>query len=127
MEGRRMEHDDRHRDGQRDQRPERRDGPDGTGFLDLEISRLIHEEGRRLARDAARQLLAEAILARLRERLGDRLSAVGAMIADELADDVETNLGIEERIEARKESRRDLDGRVRAIMSAKPAKATKRR
>jgi hypothetical protein len=99
-------------------------GPEGTEFLDLEISRVIHAEAGSLARDAVRSILRSAIEARLRERLGAKLEAIGRLVADDLADDVEANLGIEATIVSRHEARKSEGARVHEILhGAAPASA----
>jgi hypothetical protein len=120
MDDRRHDHDDRH-------------GPEGTEFLDLEISRVIFEGARRLVRDVAMDIVRDAMRERLQERLGDRLAAAGRLAADELADDVETNLEIESRIAARRTQRESLEARLSEIFGGaqrgppRPAKASRRK
>lgn len=88
-------------------------GPEGTEFLDLEISQVLFAQASEVAKDAALDLMREAMRERLRERLGDRLRALGRLAADELADDFEANLEIEARIAARKESAGGLEQKLR--------------
>jgi hypothetical protein len=107
-----------HRDGP-DQRE--RGGPQGSEFLDLEISQVLLSEANRLARGAALDIVREAMRERLQERLGAKLEAVGRLAADELADDVEANLEIEARFVRRREQRESLEERLRAIFSAAAA------
>jgi hypothetical protein len=95
--------------------PGRKAGPEGTDFLDLEISKVILGEAESMTRQVYGELLREAIRERLRERLGDQITAVGRLAADILADDIEANLGIERLIEQRKGERREVDSRLRAI------------
>src|SRR5687767_3629863 len=71
--GRPRNPDHPHPSAERHERREER-GPVGTEFLDLEISKLLYGQATRLATEAARQLLLDAIKERLRERLGDRLA-----------------------------------------------------
>jgi hypothetical protein len=98
-------------------------GPEGTEFLDLEMSKVIHGEAGSLAREAARSILRSAIEARLRERLGDKLEALGRLAADDLVADLEANLAIEATIASRREARSSADARVRDIMHAPAAPA----
>src|SRR3954470_20165227 len=86
-----------------------RGGPEGTEFLDLELSKVIQARGSALAREAAEELIKESVKARLKERLGERLAEVGRIAADELVDAIETNLSIEALIAARREGRNGLD------------------
>ncbi len=96
-------------------------GPADTGFLNLEMSKVILADAEALATEVARDLLREAIRERLNERLGDRLRAVGRLVADELADDVEANLAIEAKIAERRSTRKGLDERLReALASPEP-------
>jgi histone H3/H4 len=107
--------DERRGEGQRER------GPEGTEFLDLEISKVLYEEAAGLTRAAVRDILREAIAKRLRERLGDRLEAIARLAADELADDVEANLDIEARIAARRQTRAARDAAVQdALFPGKP-------
>jgi hypothetical protein len=101
------DHGHEHREG---------DGPEGTQFLDLEISQVLVHEASRLSRGVAMDIVREALRARLQERLGERLSAIGRLAADELADDVEANLEIEALIGSRKERRASLDERLGAAL-----------
>jgi hypothetical protein len=108
-------HDHRH------EGPKRRDdhspGPADTGFLNLEISKVILSEAQALATEVGREVLREAIRERLKERLGERLRAVGHLVADALADDLEANLAIESKIEEHRTTRQGLDERVREALS----------
>lgn len=110
--------DDRHDDRGDDRREgERgRGGPEGTEFLQLEISRWLESEARSRGDDVVRELLVAAIRTRLEERLGDRLRALGAAIADEIADDLEANLEIEERIDARRDARKTAVERAQQVL-----------
>ncbi len=90
-------------------------GPPESGWLDLEISKVLYGRAEALVRPAAEELLMEAIKERLRERLGPRIAAIAAIAADQLADDFEANLEIEARIAARREARRATEGRVGAV------------
>jgi hypothetical protein len=103
-----------------------RDRPSGPGegapdtqFLDLEISSVLYDEADRLCREAARELLRDAIRTRLEERLGGHLREIGRLAADALADDIETNLEIETLILDRRAARSSIGDRVREIMHAK--------
>jgi hypothetical protein len=110
-----MKEDDRREQTGRHQGHEDR-GPEGTEFLDLEMSRVLFGEAEGLAREAARDLLRDALKERLRERLGPRLQAIAHVAADALADDVEANLGIEDLIRAHGERRRNVEERLRAAL-----------
>ncbi len=115
--GCRGEHRD-HEDGRGGDRQQRRDGPEGTEFLELEISRVLYGDAQAVAHEAVRDLLREAIRERLRQRVGDRLRAVGVLVADELADEVDANLAIEQRIDAQRRRKRDIDEKLRALFEA---------
>ncbi|MFO0551531.1 MAG: hypothetical protein U0271_24300 [Polyangiaceae bacterium] len=96
-------------------------GPQGSEFLDLEISRVLYSEASALARDAVRDILREAIRERIRSRMGQELEAIARIAADELVDDVTANLGIERQISARRdERRRDTEERLRAVFGKAP-------
>ncbi len=90
-------------------------GPAGTDFLDLEISQVLYGEAAGVTRDAFRELLKDAVKARLKERFGVKIEALANLAADEFIADVETNLSIEGLINARKEARR---GREEALRRA---------
>jgi hypothetical protein len=112
------DHHGHHDHGHHDHGHDRHDnGPEGTDFLDLEISRVLFNAADEMTRDAAREIMRDAIRERLRARLGDKLKALGELAADMLADDIEANLAIEDAIEHRKQARKDLDDRVRAIFT----------
>ncbi len=87
-------------------------GPEGSEFLDLEISQMLLGMAQNIARDVALDLIREAARERLSERLGDRLAEVGRLAADEMADDVEANLEIEGSIGARRERASTLRQRL---------------
>src|SRR5580692_7399688 len=79
-------------------RPEHDHGPDGpadTGFLDLEMSKVIVQDAEKLIPEVAREILRDAVRERVEERLGERLREVGRLIADAAVDDIEANLKIE--------------------------------
>jgi hypothetical protein len=94
-------------------------GPNGTDFLDLEISQVLYSEAEKLTRDVVGDILRDAIELRLRERLGDKLGAIGRLAADALADDVEANLAIEQRIQQHRDHRRSAEGQLREILFGK--------
>lgn len=81
-------------------------GPEGTEFLQLEVSRWLEGGARAEAEGLLRELLRGAVRDRLEARLGDRIRAVGAAIADQIADDLEANLAIEAIIDARRDAHR---------------------
>jgi hypothetical protein len=87
-------------------------GAEGTEFLDLEISRVLHGRAQSMARGAAEEIIRDAIKARLKERIGAQLEALGRIVGDELADDIEANLEIEARIAARRELRESGRGQL---------------
>jgi hypothetical protein len=94
-----------HHHGDGHHRHEDRRGPPDSGFLDLEISRVLESRAGDMVRSALDELLREAVVERLRERMGARLRELGRAAADRAADDVEANLDIEARIAARREAR----------------------
>lgn len=91
-------------------------GPD-TGFLDLELSKVMYAEAEAVTREAFRELLKEAAKRRLLERWGDRITALADLAVDELIDDAEANLEIEARIATRNHARQTVEDRVGAILS----------
>jgi hypothetical protein len=93
-------------------------GPPETGWLDLELSKVIEGQAERIAREGVEELLKFHIKARLLERLGPRLEAIGRLVADQLVDDMEANLDIEARIAARRQARGNLDGRIAEALGA---------
>ncbi|MDI1436310.1 hypothetical protein [Polyangium sorediatum] len=103
-------------------RPEgrRSEGPKGTEFLDIEISKVLSSEAAALTREAAREILKDAINERLRARLGSRLEAIARIAADELADDIEANLAIESIVEARKHARAAREEEIRKALAPTP-------
>lgn len=118
MEGRRG---DGPSESRRDEpRGERRQegGPPGTDFLDLEISQVLYSEASGVTRDAFRELLKDAVKARLKERLGAKIEALAKIAADELVEDVETNLSIEALINSRKQARRGREEAIRRALGS---------
>lgn len=105
----------------------RQQGPSGPEFLHLEVSRWLEGDAKRDADDLIRDILYEAVRARLEERLGARLREVGAAIADEIADDFEANLAIEAVLDTRREAHRNsveaIQKKFREPMNAGAAKA----
>ena len=89
-----------------------RRGPPDTSFLNLEMSKVMYAEAQEMALDAGREIMREAIKARLRERLGEQIEALARLAADELADDILANLDIEGRIDDRRRARQGLDARL---------------
>jgi hypothetical protein len=89
-------------------------GPD-TGFLDLELSKVMYAEAEGVTREAFRELLKEAAKRRLLERWGDRIAELANLAVDELIDDAEANLEIEARIAARNHAKQAVEDRVGAI------------
>jgi len=108
---------DQGRDGGGDRRREGEGGPQGTEFLELELSRMLLSRASEVAQEAAIELMREALKERLRERIGGELAAIGRLAADELADDVAANLEIEARIVARMQSAAGVHGRLRAALA----------
>ena len=81
--------DDRRREGPPESRSDdRRDerggtgGPQGTDFLDLEISQVLYGEAAGVAREAFRELLKDAVKVRLKERFGSKIEALAKIAAD---------------------------------------------
>jgi predicted house-cleaning noncanonical NTP pyrophosphatase (MazG superfamily) len=68
-----------------------------------------------LVREAARDLMREAIRARLKEKLGEHLEAVAHLAVDTLLEDLATSLAVERLIEDRKQQRGAIDERLREI------------
>lgn len=104
-----------------------RSGPEGSHFLDLEITRMLYGQAEKIAMEAARDIVKEAITARLRERMGDELEAIAVVAADAIADDFEANRRIEEVLEARRDERRDLKQRIHeAVRESRGGKSKKK-
>ncbi len=120
----RRHHDERERGGRAHHDGER--GPQGTEFLDLEISQVIAGEAAALTREVVRELLREALRGRIRERLGERLDAVARVAADAFVDDVEASLAVEARIQQRQALGADQAARLRAAMTSQPTDASER-
>ncbi len=103
-----------------DDHPHGEGGPD-TGFLDLELSKVLYAEAEAVTREAYRELLKEAAKRRFLERWGDRIIALANLAVDELIDDAEANLEIEARIAARNQGRRAVEDRVSEILGRSPS------
>ncbi len=100
-------------------------GPEGTDFLDLELSQMLAGMARGLAKEAAVEVLRELIHAEIKQRLGDRLAALAKLTAADLVEDFEANLEIEAAIEERQLAKALLDEQARAALRA-PAKKSKK-
>lgn len=102
-------------------------GPEGTQFLQLELSRWLEGQGRDEGHGIVRELLKRAIAARLEERLGERIAALGTAIADEIADDFEANLLIEAQIDARRDAKKSAIERAQSALRSEGKKSKKAR
>lgn len=110
------DHDHDHDHGHdHDDRDEKNGAPD-TGFLDLEISKVLYSEAESITREAYRELLKDAAKRRLEERWGDRIAALANLAVDELIDDAEANLEIEAKIAGRTQAREAVEERINAIL-----------
>lgn len=103
--------------------PDQRGAPD-TGFLDLEISKVLFDEAEGITRKAFRELLEEAAKRHWQARYGERIDALAKLAVDQLIADIEANQQIEATIAERKRSRGDLDARVQAILAGQPDPAS---
>ena len=90
-------------------------GPD-TDFLDLEMSKVLYDEARRVTREAYRELLKEAAKRQLGELWGERIEALAKLAVDELLADTEANLEIEAKIAARNEAKDGIEREVESIL-----------
>jgi hypothetical protein len=88
-----------------------------TGFLDLEISKVLFDEAEGITRKAFRELLEEAAKRQFQARFGDRIEALAKLAVDELIADIEANLQVEATIAARQRDKAGLDARVQAILA----------
>lgn len=88
-----------------------------TGFLDLEISKVLFDEAEGITRKAFRELLEEAAKRQFQARFGDRIEALAKLAVDELLADIEANLQVEATIAARQRDKAGLDARVQAILA----------
>lgn len=88
-----------------------------TGFLDLEISKVLFDEAEGITRKAFRELLEEAAKRQFQARFGDRIEALAKLAVDELLADIEANLRVEATIAARQRDKAGLDARVQAILA----------
>jgi hypothetical protein len=112
------EHDHEH-DGDRHERREQGGSRNDTGFLDLEISKVLFDEAEGITRKAFRALLEEAAKRQFQARFGDRIEALAKLAVDELLADVEANLQIEATLTARQRDKAGLDARVQAILAGR--------
>lgn len=101
-------------DAREQQRSEARND---TGFLDLEISKVLFGEAEAITRKAFRALLEEAAKRQFQARFGDRIEALAKLAVDELIADIEANMQVEATIAARRRDKADLDARVQAILA----------
>ena len=92
-------------------------GRNDTGFLDLEISKVLFDEAEGITRKAFRELLEEAAKRQFQARFGDRIEALAKLAVDELLADIEANLRVEATIAARQRDKAGLDARVQAILA----------
>ncbi len=112
--------DEGHGPGERHGEGRAHGGPEGTHFLDLEVSKVLYGEAEALTREAARELLKDAIKERLRARLGPRLEAIARIAADELADDIEANLAVETIVAERRHARAGREEAIRKALAPAP-------
>jgi hypothetical protein len=94
---------------------EERGAPD-TGFLDLEISKVLFDEAEGITRKAFRELLEEAAKRHWQARWGERIDALAKLAVDQLIADIEANQKVEATIAERKRSRGELEAKVQAIL-----------
>ncbi len=93
-----------------------RGGGQDTRFLQLEQSRVMLSDARRLAREAAMEVVKEEAKVLLRERFGHRLRKLAELaVAEEMAD-WEASLAIEEKVAERIAAREDLPSRLAEAM-----------
>lgn len=109
-----MSHHDDH-DHDHDRRDPNRGGPN-TGFLDLELSKVLYSEAESVTRVAFRELLKDAAKRRLQERWGERIEQLANLAIDELLADAEANLEIEATIAGRTRAHRAVEDRVAEIL-----------
>jgi hypothetical protein len=110
---------DHDHDHDQPEQPDHRGAPD-TGFLDLEISKVLFDEAEGITRKAFRELLEEAAKRHWQARYGERIDALAKLAVDQLIADIEANQQIEATIAERKRSRSDLDAKVQAILAGRP-------
>lgn len=116
-----MSHHDDHESHDSNHEHARRSGPD-TGFLDLEISKVLFGEAEGITRKAFRELLEEAAKRHWQARFGAEIDALAKLAVDELIADIEANQRVEATIADRRRSKTDLDARIQAILAkAKPS------
>jgi hypothetical protein len=82
------------------------------------MTKVLESEVEDLARQAALEVLRDAVRARVRERAGARLEEIGRAVADRAMDDFEANLEIEALIAAHQKARRAADARVVEAIAA---------
>jgi hypothetical protein len=104
------------REGGGDRQGGGRGGPEGSEWLQLEVSRVMYGRAEAFTTEAAEELLREAVKARLRERLGPRLEAIGRLAADRFIADLEASLDIEARITARRDARQGVERLVDEVL-----------
>jgi hypothetical protein len=117
--------------GPRDQRDERgappgdsgrgregggRNGPD-TQFLQLEMSRVLYEDARRVTKQALKELLLDAAKDHLRKRFGATITRLGELATEELLRDIESSLDIEDQIRQRQETTGDTPDSLREALA----------
>lgn len=95
-----------------DERGGSRGGEKDTRFLQLEQSRVMLSDARRLAGEAAKELVKEEAKAILRERFGHRIRKLAELAVTEEMADWEASLLIEDKIAERVAAREDLEARL---------------
>ncbi len=121
------DHEHCHHDDEHHHHDEHDDGPDGTEFLQLELSRMLAGQASELVKESFGDLLREALREALHARLGERIAALADVIADDFAADVEANLAIESALDGRRAEKAEVAERARQAFAsgprAKPKKA----
>ena len=103
-------HHDHHHDHHAgdDRRDSRGGGPEGTEFLELEITQMLATKAHELAQEASLDLLRSAIRSQLEQRLGPELDAIARVAADSVVADFDANRQIEALIANHRELKQSL-------------------
>lgn len=123
-----MGHDHDHEHDEHCHHDEPDDGPEGSEFLQLELSRMLAGQASELVKEAFGDLLREALREALHARLGDRIAGLADVIADDFAADIDANLAIEAALDGRRAAKAEVAERARqAFVGAPRAKPKKPR
>ncbi len=89
----------------------------GTGFLDLELSKMLAGQAEKAAHEALHTLLLDAAKKHLEAAWGERIDGLAALAVQKLVGEMEANLRIEAEIQRQGEAKRDAEAALRDVFA----------